>query len=100
MPRSINRAGVTVRFQRTSPREGAIFLSFRGGLFVVEQMREPIPHITRLIEMTGHAMGAPADGKCEAAEIGHDREHGFIRDVVADKSRTATPERFVRHQFN
>ena len=51
------------------------------------------------IEMTGDAMRAPADGKCEAAEIGHDGEHRFIGDIVADENRTAALERFVGHQF-
>jgi hypothetical protein len=59
-------------------------------------MREPRPHVARLVEMTGHALRAPADGKRQAAEIGHDREHRFIGDIVADENRAAALERLVQ----
>src|ERR1700682_5450359 len=42
--------------------------------FIIEQMREKFPHIARRIEMPGDALGAPANGKCEAVEIRHDRK--------------------------
>ena len=47
--------------------------------FVIEQMREPLPHVARLVEMTGDAVRAPADRKRKAAEIGHDGKHRFRR---------------------
>ena len=37
-------------------------------LFVIEQTREPFPHVARFVEMVGHALRAPADGKCQAVE--------------------------------
>src|SRR4051812_11915811 len=55
--------------------------------FVVEQMREEFPDIARRIEMPGHAPGAAADREREAVEVGHDRKHAFIGDVVADEER-------------
>ena len=63
-------------------------------------MREPLPHVARFVEMTGHALRAPADGKCKAAEIGHDGEYRFVGDIVADEDRAPALEGFVGHQFN
>src|ERR1700704_7175793 len=45
--------------------------------FVVKQMREKLPDISRRIEMSGHALGATADRKCDAVHIRHDREPRF-----------------------
>src|ERR1700681_652605 len=67
--------------------------------FVIEQMREKLPHIARRIEVSGDALGAPANGKCKAVEIRHDRKHRFVGDIVADEERTPALERLVRHQF-
>ena len=67
--------------------------------FIVEQMREEFAHIARRIEMPGDAPGAAADRERKAVEIGHDREHAFVGDVVADEERTAALEGLVHHQF-
>src|SRR5450432_303466 len=67
--------------------------SVRRGFFVVEQMREPFPHVAGLVEMTGHAMRPPAHRKCQAVEVRHDRKHGLVGDIVADENRTAALER-------
>ena len=48
-------------------------------VFVIEQMREPFPDVAGLVEMAGHALGAPSDRKGKAAKIGHDRKHRFRR---------------------
>src|SRR3978361_2337497 len=55
--------------------------------FVVKQMREKLPYVIRRIEMSGHAHGTTADGKCEAIHIRHDGEHRFVGDIVADEER-------------
>jgi len=55
------------------------------GLFGIEQPREPFAHITGLVEMVGHALRAPAHRECQAVKIGHDGEHRFVGDIVADK---------------
>src|SRR5258708_21882983 len=63
---------------------------FRGRSFIVKQMRKPGPDVAGFVEMPGHAARAAAHRKCEAMEIGHDRKHALIGDVVAGKDRTAT----------
>src|SRR6202042_790577 len=69
------------------------------GRFVADKVGEPLPHVARFVEMTGHALCAPADGKCEATETGHNGEYRFVGDIVADEDRTAALEGFVGHQF-
>ena len=66
---------------------------------VIDEMREPLPHVARLVEMAGYAFRAPAHGKREAAKIGQDGEHALVGDIVTDKNWTATFERLVGHQF-
>src|SRR5882757_10357441 len=44
------------------------------GVFVIEQAREPLPHVARFIEMIGHAHRAPAHGERKTAKIGHEGE--------------------------
>src|SRR5258706_2740912 len=63
--------------------------------FVIKQMREPLPHVARFVEMAGHARRAPGHGQCEAAQIRHDSEYRFVGDVTADKNRTAALQSFV-----
>ena len=36
--------------------------------FVIEQMREALPDVAGLIEMSGHALGAPSDRKRQTVE--------------------------------
>ena len=49
--------------------------------------------------MSGNTPDACADGERGSVEFGHDREHRFIRDIVADEQRTAVAERRTLHQF-
>src|SRR3977135_3173356 len=67
--------------------------------FVVKQMREKLPDISRRIEMSGHALGATAAEKADPIHIRHDGKYRFVGDVVADEERTTPPEGLVRHQF-
>src|SRR5882724_5610872 len=67
--------------------------------FVIDETRKPLPHIARFVEMIGYAQRAAAHGKCEAAKIRHDGEHGFVGHIVADKNRNAAFEWRMRHQF-
>src|SRR6266568_3111856 len=72
---------------------------FRRGIATTET-REPFTHVARLVEMTRNALRATADGKCQAVEIRHDREHALVGDVVTDENRPAALERLMRHQFD
>src|ERR1700686_3114711 len=67
--------------------------------FVINETRQPRPHVVRFVEMPGDALRAPANGKCETAEIGHDGEYRFIGDIVADKKRNTPAKGLVGHQF-
>src|ERR1700761_6191369 len=71
----------------------------RDSRFGQEQLREKISHVVRRAELTGDALGISAYREGEPVEIGHNCEHGFIGDVIADEQRTATLERFMHHQF-
>src|SRR3954454_1298209 len=91
-----------LQFEHTQPFYYS--LAFRVTLFgersfVVEQMREPFPDIAWLVKVAGDAVRAPADGERLAAEVGHDGEHGFVGDVIADEHRAAALERPVGHQL-
>src|SRR4029077_1136963 len=67
--------------------------------FAINETRKPRAHVARFVKMSGHALRAPAHGKCKTTKIGHDREHRFVGDVIADENRTAAAERLVGHQF-
>src|SRR5450631_2743164 len=45
------------------------------GVLVIEQTREPLPHIARFVEMIGHARCAPAHGECKTALFGYEGDH-------------------------
>src|ERR1700730_11899415 len=96
-------AGTSIHWQNRLDFTAATTIGRRSwsdcGVFVTEQTREPLPHVARFIEMIGHALGAPAHGERKTAKIGHEGEYRFVGDIVADKNRTAAPERFVAHQF-
>src|ERR1700676_5546082 len=48
------------------------------GVLVIEQTRQPLPHVARFVEMIGHAYCAPAHGERKTAQIGHQGEHRFV----------------------
>ena len=49
--------------------------------------------------MARHALRLPSDRVRKAVDVRHDSEHGFIRDVIAEKNRIASGERRMSHQF-
>src|SRR5450631_3847315 len=85
-----------------SPRTN-FFTMWRGSSsrrnMVIDEAREPLADVARFVEVLGHALRAPANGKGKAAKIRHDREYALVGDIVTDKDWTAALERFVCHQF-
>jgi len=74
-------------------------VSAAGRAELVKQVREPGPHVAGIVEVACNALGATAYGKCQAAHVRHECEHGFVGDIIADKQRTAALKRLMRHQF-
>src|SRR3984893_15593372 len=67
--------------------------------FAIDETRKPRPHVARLIKIIRNTCRVTANKQCQAAIFRNDREHHFVRDIVADENRTAALERFMRHQF-
>src|SRR3954447_25848706 len=85
---------VTLRRKRASELRSCGLVPSRS-----RQAREELAYTGRRLELSVHARGTAADGKRQPVVIGHDREHRFVRDIVADEQRTAALERLMRHQL-
>src|SRR5436309_10770615 len=74
--------------------------SARGHSLVIDETREPLPHVARFVEMADNAFRAPSYRKCQASQVRHDGEHALVGHIIANKDRTTALERIVGHQFD